>query len=64
MYPDVDFTGMYRHEKPDDPECARSCTDFIIMFADSPVLWSYKPQTEAALSTMEAEIITIAHCCR
>ena len=34
------------------------------MFSDCPVLWVSKLQTETALSTMEAEINALAHCCR
>lgn len=63
-YPDADFAGMYGVEKPDDPACVKSRTGFIITFADCPVLWVSKLQTETALSTMEAEIIALAHCCR
>jgi hypothetical protein len=32
-YPDADFAGMYGHEKPTDPACAKSRTGFIIMFS-------------------------------
>lgn len=63
-YPDADFAGMYGHEKPTDPACAKSRTGFVINFADCPVLWCSKLQTETALSTMEAEIIALAHSCR
>ena len=34
------------------------------MFADCPVMWVSKLQTETALSTMEAETNALAHCCR
>ena len=63
-YPDADFAGTYGHEKPTDPACAKSRSGFIIMFSDCPVLWVSKLQTETALSTMEAEINALAHCCR
>ena len=32
-YPDADFSGMYGHEKPTDPACAKSCSGFVIVFA-------------------------------
>ena len=32
--------------------------------ADYPVLWQSKLQTETALSTMEAEIVAMAHSCK
>jgi hypothetical protein len=63
-YPDADFAGMYGHEKPTDPSCVKSRTGFVITFADVPILWQSKLQTETALSTMEAEIIALAACCR
>ena len=63
-YPDVDFAGIYGHERHDDPACANICTGFIITFSDFPVLCISKSKTETALSAMEAEIIALAHCCR
>jgi hypothetical protein len=63
-YPGTDFAGMYGHEKPTDPSCVKSCSGFIITFADVPILWQSKLQTETALSTMEAEVIALAACCR
>ena len=63
-YPDADFAGMYGHENPTDPACAKSRSGFVIMFAGVPVMWQSKLQTETALSTMEAEIIALAACMR
>ena len=63
-YPDADFAGLYGHEKNNDPACAKSRTGFVITVADCPMVWVSKLQTETALSTMEAEIIALAHCCR
>ncbi len=63
-YPDADFAGMYGHEKPTDPSCVKSRSGFVITFADVPILWQSKLQTETALSTMEAKIIALAACCR
>jgi hypothetical protein len=63
-YPDADFAGMYSHEDHTDPACATSCTGFIITFAESPMFWQSKLQTETALSTMEAKIIALSACCR
>ncbi len=59
-YPDADFAGMYDHEDHTDPACAKSCTRFIITFAECPVFWQLKLQTETALSTMEAKIIALS----
>ncbi len=63
-YPDADFAGMYGHEDHTDPACAKSCTGFIITFAEFPVFWQSKLQTETALSTMDAKIIALSACCR
>jgi hypothetical protein len=63
-YPDTDFAGMYGHEDHTDPAYAKSCTGFIITFAECPVFWQSKLQTETALSTMEAKIIPLSACCR
>ena len=63
-YPDADFVGLYGFEKPTDPASAKSRTGFTILVADVPVLWTSKLQTETALSTMEAEIVALAHSCK
>ena len=55
---------MYGHEEHTDPACAKSQTGFIITFADCPVFWQSKLQTETTQSTMEAEIIALSACCR
>jgi hypothetical protein len=62
--PDADFAGMYGHEKPTDPSCVKSHSGFVITFADVPILWQSKLQTETALSTIEAKVIALAACCR
>ena len=62
--PDAEFAGMYWLKKHDDPACANSHTGFIIKSADCPVLCISKLQTETSLSTMESEIIALAHCCQ
>ena len=63
-YPDADFAGLYGHEAVTDPACVKSRTGFLITVSDCPMVWVSKLQTETALSTMEAEIIALAHCCR
>jgi hypothetical protein len=57
-YPDADFAGMYSHEDHTDPACAQSS------FAECPVFWQSKLQTETVLSMMEAKIIALSACCR
>lgn len=63
-YPDADFAGMYGFEKNDDPASVKSRTGYVITVASCPVLWQSKLQTETALSTMEAEVVALAHSCR
>jgi hypothetical protein len=63
-YPDADFAGMYGHEKPTDPACAKSRSGFVIVCAGVPVSWQSKLQTQTALSTMEAEVIALGACMR
>jgi hypothetical protein len=46
-YLDADFAGMYGHEKPTDPSCVKSCSGFVITFADVPILWQSKLQTDS-----------------
>ena len=63
-FPDADFAGLYGYEENADPASVKSRTGFVIAVAMCPVVWVSKLQTETALSTMEAEIIALAHSCR
>jgi hypothetical protein len=63
-YPDGDFAGMYGHEKPTDPACAKSHSGFVIVCAGVPVLWQSKLQTQTALYTMKAKVIALGECMR
>ena len=63
-YPDADFAGLWGHEHPQDPHCARSRTGYVITLAGCPILWVSKLQTEIALSTMEAEYVALSSACK
>ena len=63
-YPDADFAGLWSHENPQDPHCARSRTGFVIRVAQCPVIWASKLQTEITLSTMEAEYVAMSMACK
>ena len=63
-YTNADFAGMYGHEKPDNPASVKNRTGFVITVAMCPVIWQSKLQIETALSTMEAEIVALAHSCQ
>ena len=62
--PDADFGGLWSHERPDDPACVKSRTGFMILAANCPIVWKSTLQSKTALSTMEAEITALAHCCK
>ncbi len=57
---DTDFAGMYRHEAMDDPVCVKSRTGYVIMVANSPIMWSklYLPWKLRLL----AELIAVVSC--
>ena len=54
----------YPDLKPTDPACAKSRTGFLVSLSDCLVLCITKLQRETALSTIETEINSLAHCCR
>ena len=54
-YADADFAGLWGNEDPQDPIFARSRTGFVVTFANCPLLWVSKLQTEIALSTLIVE---------
>jgi hypothetical protein len=47
-----------------DPNTARSRTGFLITFANCPLLWGSKLQTEIALSSTEAEYVALSTAAR
>ena len=63
-YPDADFAGMWGHEDPVDPISVKSRAGFVINVANCPVLWKSSLMSEIATSTMEAETVSLAMCCR
>ncbi len=63
-YPDVDFAGLWSRDNKHDPHCVQSCTRYVICLSDCPILWVSKLQTEIALSTMEAEYVSLSTSCR
>ena len=61
VYADVNFVGnwnkvTFKH----DVSTAKSRTGFLITFAKCPIMWTSKLQTQIALSTKEAEYITLS----
>ena len=64
FYADAYFAGLWVHEDPQDPICARSRTVFVVTFPNFPLLWVSKLQTEIALSTLHSEYVSLSHSVR
>ena len=64
LFADADFAGLWSAEKPTDPTCVRSRSGYVITLGGTPVQWASKLQTEIALSTMEAEYISLSYAMR
>jgi hypothetical protein len=62
-YLDADFAGLWTRDIKQDPHCVRSQTGYVLCLSNCPVSWKSKLQTEIALSTMEAEYVTLSTSC-
>ena len=63
-YADANFAGLYPVEEPQDSTSVKSRTGYVITFADCPILWVSKLQTEIALSTLHAEYVALSQSLR
>jgi len=63
-YVDANFAGNWTPLTSQDPSSVKSRTGYVILFANCPLLWASKLQTEAALSTTEAECIALSQAMR
>ena len=63
-YADADFAGLWGHEYPQGPICARIRTGFGVNFANCPLLWVSKLQTEIDISTLHYEYVVLSHSVR
>jgi hypothetical protein len=63
-YADADFAGLFSTSDPDDPKSVKSRSGFGITLGQIPVSWGSKLQSETALSTMEAEYISLSQALR
>ena len=64
-YADADFSGNWsKHTSVNDPSTAKSRTGYIIKYANCPIIWASKLQTQIALSTTEAEYIALSTALR
>ena len=63
-YADADFAGAWDRTDTEDPTNVKSRTGFIIKFANCPIYWGSKQQELVALSTVEAEYISLSYATR
>jgi hypothetical protein len=56
--------GGWDNTDPDNASNLMSRTGFVIKYADCPITWKSKLQTEIALSTAKAEYITLSTALR
>ena len=62
---DTDFCGNWdKNLAPDDSSTAKSRSGYFITYAGCPLLWASKLQTEIALSTTEAEYMSLSQALR
>ena len=64
VYVDADFAGGWSAADAKNADNVLSRTGFVICYANCPVTWCRKLQTEIALSTAEAEYIALSHALR
>ena len=64
VFADADFAGNFNKLDHPNKDMARSRTGFVVFYAGCPILWQSKLQSEIALSTTEAEIISLSHALR
>ena len=63
-YVDPDFAGGWSQADTDNADNVLSQTGYILMYANCPILWVSRLQTEKALSTIEVEYITRSQALR
>lgn len=64
VYIDVDFTGSWTTDTTHLANSIKSRTGYVITYANCPLLWTSKIQTEIMLSTTKAEYITLSQSLR
>ena len=60
-YADADFAGSWKKSNPLDETSTLSRTGYLVMLFNCPVIWNSKLQATIALSTTEAELISLSH---
>ena len=65
VYADADFSGnWYKHTAADDASTAKSRSGYLVLYAGCPIIWSFRLQTQVALSTTEAKYISLSQSLR
>ena len=65
VYADADFSGSWiKHEAQDDPDTAKSRSGYAIKYAECLLTWKSKLQTIIALSSTEAEYVSLSQSMR
>jgi hypothetical protein len=65
VYADADFCGSWNKvTAPQDISTSKSRTGYIVYFSACPIVWTSKLQTQIALSTTEAEYISLSQSLR
>ena len=65
VYADADFSGnWYKPTAADDASTAKSRSGYLVLYAGCPIIWSSRLQTQVALSTTEAEYISLSQSLR
>ena len=59
-YADADFAGAWSKIDPCDKNTVQSRSGYIVTYGDCPIIWASKVQTEIALSTTEAEFVSLS----
>jgi hypothetical protein len=65
VYADADFVGNWdRMTASNDPSTAKSRSGYVINYAGCPIAWASKLQTVIALSSCEAEYVSLSESLR
>ena len=65
VWVDADFSGNWNKETaPSDPSTAKSRSGYVITYGSCPIVWTSKLQTQIALSSCEAEYISLSQSLR
>eukprot|EP00957_Ditylum_brightwellii_P138191 10534585-Ditylum_brightwellii.AAC.1 len=64
VFVDASFAGNWQQAWSEESSSVLLRTKFVIKYANCPIMWPSKLQTEIELSTTEAEYIAMSHAMR